>query len=56
MNITMLLKNGRRIKGQLVNYEYSNGEYLLMIGVKGNVLPAIYYVDKEKVKGVYLNV
>jgi hypothetical protein len=55
MNITMLLKNGRRIKGQLVNYEYSNGEYLLMIGVKGNVLPAIYYVAKEKVKGVYLN-
>lgn len=55
MNITMLLKNGKRIKGQLVNYEYSNGEYLLVIIVKGYVIPAIYYVAKEKVKGVYLN-
>lgn len=55
MNITMLFKNGGRIKGQLVNYEYSNGEYLLAIRVKANALPAIYYIAKEKVKGVYLN-
>ena len=56
MNITMLLKNGKQITGSIYDYYYLREYYHLVLYSRHPLRMKRFIINKNDVKGVYLNV
>ena len=55
MNITMLLKNGKQITGSIYDYYYLSEYYHLVLYNHNPFRMNRFIINKNDVKGVYLN-